>query len=184
VAPNFGVEKSTDYRCPDGLEGLEKRVRIISDIARAYNLMPDCHSGDDLGKKTRQVFGRATGGRINFKISPMQQMMFAQTLYELQRDLFDYWFNDVLGFVKGEAEKGSAFAADCIKEYETDPTPHPDKKLFHYYQFVSVGRRDGNNRFVCREKLYNLSAEFLAEYTKRLETWFLEIAEDVYGRQA
>ncbi len=181
LAPNFGVEKSTDYRCPDGLAGLEKRVGTISGIARAYNLMLDCHSGDDLGRKTRQVFGRATGGRINFKISPMQQMMFSQALYEIQPDLFAYWFNDVLEFVRGEAKKGSAFAKQCIKEYDADPVPHPDKKLFHYYQFVSVGRRDGKNRFVCREKLYELSPAFLKEYGRRLEAWFLEIADDVYN---
>ncbi len=181
IAPNFGVEKGTDYRCPDGLDGLEERVRIISDIAAAFNLMLDCHSGDDLGKKTRQVFGRATGGRINFKISPMLQVMFSQTLYEFQKDTFDFWFADVLEFVRGEAAAGSAFAADCIAEYEADPVPHPDKKLFHYYQFVSVGRRDENNRFVARQKLYELSPQFLTAYSERLEAWFLEIAEDVYG---
>ena len=181
LAPNFGVEKSTDYRCPDGLDGLEKRVRIISGIAEAYNLMLDCHSGDDLGRKTRQVFGRATRGRINFKISPMQQMMFARTLYEMQPDLFDYWFTDVLEFVRGEAGKGSAFAKECIREYEADPVPHPDRKLFHYYLFVSVGRRDGKNRFVCRDRLYELTPAFLAEYGRRLEAWLLEIAHDVYG---
>jgi hypothetical protein len=184
IAPNFGVEKGTDYRCPDGLDGLEKRVRIISEIASAFNLMLDCHSGDDLGKKTRQVFGRATEGRINFKLSPMLQVMFAQTLYELQKETFAIWFADVLQFVRGEAAAGSAFAADCIAEYEADPTPHPDKKLFHYYQFVSVGRRDENNRFISRQKLYELGPKFLAVYSERLEAWLLENAEDVYGRKA
>jgi hypothetical protein len=184
IAPNFGVEKGTDYRCPDGLDGLEKRVRIISEIASAFNLMLDCHSGDDLGKETRQVFGRATEGRINFKLSPMLQMMFSQTLYELQKDTFAFWFADVLQFVRGEAAAGSAFAADCIAEYEADPIPHPDKKLFHYYQFVSVGRRDENNRFMSREKLYELGPKFLAVYSERLEAWLLENAEDVFGRRA
>ncbi|MBV5270602.1 MAG: hypothetical protein JZU55_12780, partial [Afipia sp.] len=64
------------------------------------------------------------------------------------------------------------------------PTPHPDKKLFHYYQFVSVGRRDENNRFVSRQKLYELSPKFLAVYSERLEAWLLENAEDVFGRRA
>ncbi len=184
VAPNFGVEKGTDYRCADGLAGLETRVRIISDIACAFNLMLDCHSGDDLGKRTRQVFGRATKGRINFKISPMLQMIFSRTLFELQPDLFGIWFDDVLRFVRSEAARGSTFAAQCVEEYEADPVPHPDRKLFHYYQFVSVGRRDADNRFVCREKLYRLTDAFRAEYSRRLEAWFLEIAEDLYGHDA
>jgi len=56
--------------------------------------------------------------------------------------------------------------------------------LFHYYQFVSVGRRDENNRFVSREKLYELTPKFLTVYSERLEAWFLEIAEDVFGQRA
>jgi hypothetical protein len=70
VAPNFGVEKGTDYRCPDGLDGLERRVRMLCRIASEHALMLDCHSGDDLAKATRQVFGRAARGRLNFKVSP------------------------------------------------------------------------------------------------------------------
>jgi len=181
LAPNFGVEKSTDYRCPDGLTGLEERVRLISEIAVHYNLMLDCHSGDDLSKETRKVFGRATRGRINFKISPMLQLIFAETLYEKQRDLFLQWWQDVFHFVEGEAQKGSSFAKACLQELASDPTPHPAKKLFHYYCFVSVGRRDTQNRFVLRDKLYDVSPDCLQEYTERLKSWFLEIAEDLYG---
>ncbi len=180
LAPNFGVEKSTDYRCPDGLSGLEHRVKVISDIASLYNLMLDCHSGDDLSKDTRKVFGRATRGRINFKISPMLQLIFAETLYDVQRERFLEWWEDVYNFVKGEAQKGSSFAKECLEELAKDPTPHPAKKLFHYYCFVSVGRRDPQNRFVLRDKLYDVSPVCRKEYTERLKRWFLEIAHDLY----
>lgn len=182
IAPNFGVEKGTDYRCPDGLEGLEKRVRSLSRIAAEYNLMLDCHSGDDLKKGTRQVFGRASGGRINFKISPQLQILFAETLYDVQRDLFRDWWSDVHAFVSAEAAAGSSFAAQCLKELETNPDPRPGAGLFHYYCFVSVGRRDGGGSFVNRERLYDLSPQFLAEYGSRLENWLVEIAEDIYGQ--
>ncbi len=182
LAPNFGVEKSTDYRCPDGLIGLEERVRVISEIASLYNLMLDCHSGDDLSKETRKVFGRATRGRINFKISPMLQLIFAETLYEVQRERFLEWWQDVYTFVEGEAKKGSSFAKECMEELAKDPTPHPAKKLFHYYCFVSVGRRDPQNRFVLRDKLYDISTECRKKYTERLKNWFLEITDDLYGR--
>jgi hypothetical protein len=182
IAPNFGVEKGTDYRCADGLEGLEKRVRSLSRIAAEYNLMLDCHSGDDLKKATRRVFGRASGGRINFKISPQLQILFAETLYDVQRDLFQHWWSDVHAFVRAEAAAGSSFAAQCLKELETNPDPRPGAGLFHYYCFVSVGRRDSRGLFVNRERLYDLSPQFLAEYGSRLENWLREIAEDLYGQ--
>ncbi|MFQ3620223.1 MAG: tagaturonate epimerase family protein [Spirochaetales bacterium] len=183
LAPNFGVEKSTDYRCPDGPSGLEKRVRQISQIASLYNLMLDCHSGDDLSKETRKVFGRATRGRINFKISPMLQLIFAETLYQVHPALFKVWWQEVYQFVQGEAKKGSSFAKDCLQEVQTDPTPHPSRKLFHYYCFVPVGKRDEQNRFILRDKLYDVSEDFQKTYAERLEQWFLEIAEDLYSRR-
>jgi hypothetical protein len=181
IAPNFGVEKGTDYRCPDGLEGLEARVRAISRIAAEHNLALDCHSGDDLHRKTRQVFGRATGGRINFKLSPQLQILFAETLFDVQRGLFQHWWDDVQAFVNEEATKGSQFAVKCLKELGADPSPHPSRSLFHYYCFASVGRRDDRGRFTNRESLYDLTPQFLAEYGERLEKWLLEIAEDLYG---
>ncbi len=181
LAPNLGVEKGTDYRCPDGRAGLDARLRTFDRVASEFNLMLDCHSGDDLSKETRQTIGRATRGRINFKISPQQQIMFAETLYDMQPDLFRYWWDDVYRFVEGEARSGSEFAARCIADTKSDSSPHPSKDLFHYYCYVSVGRRDERGQFVNREQLYGLSEEFLAEFTNRFETWMLEIAADVYG---
>ena len=70
LAPNFGVEKCTDYRCPDGLEMLERRVATQVNMAGKYGFMLDCHSGDDLSKTTRRIFGSASRGMINFKVSP------------------------------------------------------------------------------------------------------------------
>jgi hypothetical protein len=181
IAPNFGVEKGTDYRCPDGLDGLERRVRTISRIASERNLMLDCHSGDDLSKATRQAFGRSTDGRLNFKVSPQLQILFAETLFDVQPDLFRFWWDDVRHLVEEEAAKGSAFAVKCLKELDGDPVPHPGKALFHYYCFASVGRRAAG-RFANRERLYDLTPVLLAEYGERLERWLIEIAEDLYGR--
>jgi len=181
VAPNFGVEKGTDYRCPDGTDGLGARLRTLARIALEFNLMLDCHSGDDLGKATRQLIGRATKGRINFKVSPQQQILFAETLYAVQPDLFTYWWDDVCRFVEGEAVSGSKFAAKCMADLRHDPAPHPSKDIFHYYCYVPVGRRDDRGQFVNREVLYGLTREFLSEFTDRFEAWLLEIADDVYG---
>ena len=62
LAPNFGVEKGVDYRCPGGLGELEARVRTISRIAAGSNLMLDCHSGDDLGQEARRCSAGPPGG--------------------------------------------------------------------------------------------------------------------------
>ncbi|MDH5453802.1 MAG: hypothetical protein OEX14_10665, partial [Paracoccaceae bacterium] len=48
IAPNLGIEKGLDYRGPDSLVGLEKRIRGLYDISCEFGLMLDCHSGDDL----------------------------------------------------------------------------------------------------------------------------------------
>ncbi len=181
LAPNFGVEKGVDYRCPGGLDELEARVRTISRIAAGNNLMLDCHSGDDLGRATRRALGRASGGRMNFKVSPQPQVLLAETLFDTQRDLFDDWWRDVLSFATAEATRGSSIAAACLADLAKRPGARPDALLFHSYAFTSVGRRDAAGRFVNRERLYDLSAETLAEYGARLERWLLEIAEDLYG---
>lgn len=183
IAPNFGIEKGSDYRCPDGRQGLEQRIALISEIAAEYNLMLDCHSGDDLSKATRRSIGHASEGRINFKISPQQQIILAETLHDVQPDLFRFWWNDVYRFVEEEARSGSTFAQQCLREYEADPVPHPNKRLFHSYCFVSVGRRDGQGRFVNRERFYELTPGTLEEYGRRLEEWLIEIAGDIYGER-
>jgi hypothetical protein len=180
LAPNFGVEKGVDYRCPGGLPALEERVRAISRIARERHLALDCHSGDDLGRATRRAFGRATGGNINFKISPLPQQLLAETLFDTQRDLFDFWWRDARESAVAEAARGSEAAARCL----ADPSAadaRPDTPLFHAFAFLSVGRRDPAGRFVNRERLYGLSDTTLAEYGRRLERLLLEIAEDLFG---
>jgi hypothetical protein len=182
VAPHFGVEKGTDYRIPDGLAGLEPRVKAISGIAEAYGLMLDCHSGDDLRQPTRRVFGRATRGRINFKISPSLQTLLGATLQDVQPDLFRFWWDDVVAHVREEAAGGAEHAVECLRDLEAHPAPSASAPLFASYCFAAVGRRDAQGRYVNRERLYDLSPATLAEYGRRLEAMLLEVADDVYGQ--
>jgi hypothetical protein len=181
IAPNFGVEKGLDYRGQDGLAALEKRVRVLYDISCEFGLMLDCHSGDDLKSATRQVFGRATQGNIHFKVSPALQIIFAETMNDINPNRFLFWWEDTLDYARREAEAGSVFAAECLRRYETDvdPTPSPRHAVFHYYNFASVGRRDSNGQFIHREKFYDLSAEFYREYQKRVCEYLREVAADV-----
>jgi len=181
IAPNFGVEKGLDYRGQDGLNALEKRVRTLYDISCEFGIMLDCHSGDDLKSSTRQVFGRATQGNIHFKVSPALQVIFAETMNDVDPHRFRFWWDDTLDYAQREAAAGSDFAAECLRQYETDahPTPSPHHAVFHYYNFASVGRRDSNGQFIHREKFYDLPAEFYREYQKHVCEYLREVAADV-----
>jgi hypothetical protein len=181
IAPNFGIEKGWDYRGRDGLAALEKRIRALYDISCEFGLMLDCHSGDDLKSATRKVVGRATQGHIHFKVSPALQVIFAETMNDVEPERFRFWWDDTLDYARREAAAGSDFAADCIRRYKAggNPKPSPDQAVFHYYNFASVGRRGQNGQFVHREKFYDLSADFYREYQRRVCSYLCDVAADV-----
>lgn len=181
LAPNLGVEKHVDYRYRDGLEGLESRTRALHELANAAGAVLDCHSGDDLSGSTRQALKRATGGLLNFKVSPYPQTLFADVLYDFDRQLFNSWWEDTYEFVKENAREGSAFAAKCLKQYESEPDaePHPRHTLFRIYCYATVGKRDAEGSFLYRERFYCLSPEFNAEYTSRVKSYLCLLARDL-----
>ncbi len=182
VAPNFGVEKGTDYWCSDGLPGLEKRVQSLLRIADEFGVMLDFHSGDDLSSATRRVIGHAGQGRFHFKISPVLQLLFARVLSDFHPELFLRWWEDALAYARREAEAGSIFAAECVREYEADnkQTPSPHQSIFHHYSFAFVGRRNAQGQFLHREEFYNLSPAFYHEYQTRVVRYLCSLAEDLF----
>ena len=181
IAPNFGIEKELDYRGADGLAGLEKRIRGLQDISREFGIMLDCHSGDDLKQATRRSVGRATQGHIHFKVSPALQIIFAETLNDVEPATFRFWWDDTLDYARREAAAGSDFAVDCLRRYKDSGNlePSPDHAVFHYYNFASVGKRDRKGQFVHREKFYGLPADFYHEYRKRICRYLCEVAADI-----
>ena len=181
IAPNFGIEKELDYRGPDGLSGLEKRIRELQDVSQQFGIMLDCHSGDDLKSATRRTIGRATQGHIHFKVSPALQIIFAETMNDVVPERFDFWWDDTLDYAGTEAAAGSDFAAECLRKYEADDNQNPSHKhaVFHYYNFASVGKRDEHGQFVHREKFYDLPADFYHEYHRRICSYLCEVAADV-----
>ena len=183
IAPNFGVEKEFDYRGPDGLEGLEKRIRGLCQSAGEFGIMLDCHSGDDLTSQTRKVVGRAAKGNIHFKISPALQILFAEVLNEFNPETFRFWWNDTLNYARREAKAGSEFAADCIRQYKASANraPSPKHAVFHYYCFATVGRRDEKGQYINRQKFYELSEDFYQLYQDRVAGYLEEVVNDVFG---
>jgi len=181
IAPNLGVEKHVDYRYRDGLEGLEARTRALHNLAIEEGVVLDCHSGDDLSSGTRQALKRATGGLLNFKVSPFPQTLFADVLYDFDRDFFRIWWDDTYAFAQENAREGSGFAAECLKQFDADPAaaPHPKYSLFRIYCYATVGKRDERGSYMYRERFYALSPEFYAEYTRRLKSYLCLLADDL-----
>ncbi|MCC7353753.1 MAG: hypothetical protein IT330_08350 [Anaerolineae bacterium] len=182
IAPNFGIEKGTDYRCPDGLAGLESRARTQARIAADLGVMPDFHSGDDLTAATRRAIARATRGRNHFKISPSLQLLFAEVLSDYHPALFRRWWEDALGYAQREAAASSAFAADCLRQYEaSDKTPSAHQSVFHHYSFAFVGRRDATGQFLHRQEFYDLSPGFYQAYQNRVAGFLGMLATELFN---
>jgi hypothetical protein len=177
----LGVEKHVDYRYRDGLEGLEARARALHRLANKEGVVIDCHSGDDLSERTRQALKRATGGMIHFKISPYLQVLFADVLYDVDPKSFRTWWDDTYDFVMENAREGSTLAADCLKQYESEPeaSPHPKYALFRLFCYATVGKRDAQGNFVHRERFYSLATGFYAEYTRRVKSYLEQLARDL-----
>jgi len=180
IAPNLGVEKGVDYRVPGGLPGLEKRLRVLHQIVSEFGMLLDIHSGDDLSATTRQVIGRATAGRHHFKISPTPQMMFAETVHELQPDVFRDWYAGALAYAQAEADAGSRFAAQCLQARDPN-APGVEDSIFHNFGFDYVGKRGPAGNYLHRETLYSLPASFYAEYRQRLAAYFDGLARDLFA---
>ncbi len=181
LAPNLGVEKHIDYRYQDGLEGLEVRTRALHRLAQEEGVVIDCHSGDDLSEAARKALKRATAGMIHFKISPYLQTLFADVLYDFDRGMFKTWWDDTCEFARENAREGSMLAAESIKQYESEPGagPHPRFNLFRLFCYATVGKRDAEGNFIYRDRFYSLSADFYAEYTRRVKGYLCTLARDL-----
>jgi hypothetical protein len=182
IAPNLGVEKEFDYRGTDGLEGLEKRIQELCQCAGEFGVLLDCHSGDDLKSQTRKVIGHASKGNIHFKISPALQIIFAEVLNEFDPGMFRFWWDDALDYARREAQAGSDFAADCLRQYDrnSNKTSSPNHAVFRYYCFATVGRRDDKGQYIHRHKFYDLPEEFYKMYQDRLVQYLSDVANDVF----
>jgi len=183
IAPNFGIEKGFDYRLADGFPGLQARVKPIHHIAEEMGCLLDFHSADDLSKNARRAIGRATGGRLHYKISPMLHFIFAEVIRDHYPDIFLRWWNDAFDYARAEADKGSPLAANCLSEYESleKPSPAPSHEVFRQFFFAFPGRRDASGRFMNREMFYTLDNGFYQEYTKRVASHLCELADDLFA---
>lgn len=181
VAPNFGVEKGVDYRLADGLDGLGGRITEMSAVAKEMGVLLDFHSGDDLSQKTCRAIAEATGGILQLKVSPKLQMIFAETLFDADRELFNRWWNWTLTYAQKEAAEGSITAkkltGNLEERFKNNPFPSPQDDFFHYYSFAIIGLKDKKGYFRFREKFYKVTERVKEEYSRRITDYILNLAK-------
>ncbi len=183
IAPNLGIEKGVDYSCPDGLPGLTVRCASLSRLAAEAGAIMDVHSGDDLSAATRQAVGRAAGGFLQFKVSPMLQLIFAEVLAEHDPGLFRLWWEDALTYARRAAEGGSALAVEALCHDSAGAAglqPTASGAIFHHFSFAFVGRRDARGRLLVRDRFYRLSPDFYRAYQEHIVAYLGRLAADLF----
>lgn len=145
-------------------------------------MMLDFHSADDLTSPTRAALRRATKGFLHYKISPMLQLLYVDILEKYDPKLFLDWWNDALSYARHEAEQGSAFAGECLRQLDRSPDPKPSRhhQVFHHYGFAYVGRRGTNETFAFRERFYTLPPAFYRAYQDYVTTYLGTLATDLF----
>lgn len=186
IAPNVGFEKRLDYRKPDGLPGLEARVKEMAAIASEYGALLDFHSGSDKSSATYQTVSKAAEGNIKLKVSGKLQLILAEVMADVDPDFFREWWNYTLVTAKAEAEAGSAVAAEYVKLVEdrqkaegSSFVPSPKDRFFTDFSFGMVGAKDDKGNFLYRDRFYSLRPEVQQEYTRRVVDYIVELAQDL-----
>lgn len=182
IAPNFGVEKGVDYRMKSGRDYLYELIRSLKRISDDFGIILDVHSGDNLSTETKRKINEASGGDIHYKISPITQEIFAETLFKTSYEDFLFWWKEAFEYAKKQAEDGSEFARKCLREYEGNANkPSPADPVFHYYHYPPVGecKKDGN--LYLREYLYSLGDEVYQEYDRSFNEYLISTAEAIFS---
>lgn len=186
IAPNVGFEKRLDYRLPDGMPGLEARVKEMAAIAAEYGALLDFHSGSDKSSTTYQTISRACGGKLKLKVSGKLQLILSEVLADLDREFFDEWWDYTLVSAKAEADAGSAVAAEYVKMVEDRRQADgqsfrrlPQDRFFTDFSFGMVGAKDDKGNFLHRDRFYSLGSEVREEYTRRVRDYVVKLAEDL-----
>ena len=190
IAPNVGFEKRLDYRKPDGMAGLESRVREMSRIAAEYGALLDFHSGSDKSSETYRTVSRACDGKLKLKVSGKLQLILSEVLTDLDTGFFNEWWDYTLVSAKAEAGAGSEVAAEYVKLVEdrrqadgSSFRRSPKDRFFTDFSFGMVGAKDEKGNFLHRHRFYALKRDVQAEYTKRVTDYVVRVAEDLGMRR-
>lgn len=186
IAPNVGFEKRIDYRKPDGIAGLQERVREMSTIAGDFGALLDFHSGSDKSSGTYRAISAAAGGRVKLKVSGKLQLILAEVMAEVDPEFFNEWWDFTLVSAKADADSGSTVAAEYVKVVEDRRSSEgskfrrsPKDRFFTDFSFGMVGAKDETGQFLHRSRFYPLRAEVQSEYSKRVVEYIAELSQDL-----
>jgi len=179
------------------LAELAARVKELADVARYFNATLSIHSGSGKQAAVLEEIGKATGGRVNYKISGELQLQLFDVLYEQPesspwRQLYERLVARCEEFAaRGAFGEESALAAKYRAlgkgSYLGDPARgRVDGNLFLVFWAGNlVGSRDvhspdGDTRFF-KDKLDELPAELLREVQRRNTEYIVWLADHLRG---
>lgn len=179
------------------LEELGARVAELAAVARLFNGTLSIHSGSGKQAEVLRQIGRATAGRVNYKISGELQLQLFDVLSEQPRG--SYWrllYERMVRRAEAFAEKGafgeeSALAAHYRQLGRGDSLGDAargrvDGNLFLVFWLGNVvGSRDvespdGDTRFF-KEKLDELPPDLVREVRRRNARYVVWLAEQLRG---
>jgi len=190
IAPNIGFEKRRDYRLPDGLQGLEERVRRLAGQAAEYGALLDFHSGSDKSPETYRTLARACGGRLKLKVSGILQLILAEVMEDVAPEMLRFWWDWTLEAARREEQQGSAVAREYLAELEERRRregdafrPSARDAFFRDFSFAMVGAKDASGAFAHRSFFYTLPPPVLDEYSSRVAGYLAQLADQLglYG---
>jgi hypothetical protein len=175
------------------LEELGARVRELAAVARHFQGTLSIHSGSGKQAEVLERIGKATGGRVNYKISGELQLQLFDVLSEQPaksrwRMLFERMVDRTNEFAaKGAFGAESELAAQYTDKYLGDAERgRVDGNLFLVFWLGNiVGSRDvnspdGDHRFF-KEKLDELPPDMLTEVRRRNAKYIVWLAEHLRG---
>jgi hypothetical protein len=175
------------------LEELGARVKELAAVARHFQGTLSIHSGSGKQAEVLERIGKATGGRVNYKISGELQLQLFDVLSEQPADsrwrmLFERMVDRTNAFAaKGAFGAESELAAQYTDKYLGDAERgRVDGNLFLVFWLGNlVGSRDvnapdGDHRFFT-EKFAGLPAEILTEVRRRNVKYITWLAAHLRG---
>jgi tagaturonate epimerase len=175
------------------LEELGARVRELAAVARHFQGTLSIHSGSGKQAEVLERTGKATSGRVNYKISGELQLQLFDVLSEQPpgsrwRMLFERMVDRTNEFAAaGAFGAESELAAQYTDKYLGDAERgRVDGNLFLVFWLGNVvGSRDvnspdGDRRFF-KEKLDELPPDMLAEVRRRNAKYIVWLAEHLRG---
>lgn len=179
------------------LAELGARVAELADVARHFNATLSIHSGSGKQAEVLRQIGRATGGRVNYKISGELQLQLFDVLREQPEG--SYWrelYERMAARCHRFAEAGAFGEESALaRKYQElgrgsslgDPERgRVDGNLFLVFWIGNmVGSRDleapdGDRRFF-QEKLDELPTELVREVRRRNTRYIVWLAEQLRG---